>query len=46
MTSSQKCQMLDTPPPYVTVSHLFHYTPSPACHQTKSDRYVSDMTDM
>lgn len=24
MTSRQKCQVLDPPPPYVTVSHFFH----------------------
>ena len=29
MTSLQKCQILDAPPPYVTVCHFFHYTPPP-----------------
>ena len=29
MTSPRKCQVLDPPPPYVTVSHFFQYTLSP-----------------
>ena len=38
MTSPQKCQILDPPPPYVTVSHFYHYNPSPPCHQANSDK--------
>ena len=26
------------PSPYVTVSHFFHYTPSPLCYQANSDK--------
>ena len=29
MTLPQKCQILDLPSSYVTVSNFFHYTPSP-----------------
>ena len=28
MTSPPKCQILDPPPPYVIVTHFFHYTSS------------------
>ena len=28
--------------PYVTISHFFHYTPSPQCHQANSDKLFLD----
>ena len=38
MTSPQKCQILDPSPPYVTVSHFYHYNPSPPCHHANIDK--------
>ena len=38
MTSPQKHQILDVSRLYATVSHFFHYTPSPLCHQTNSEK--------
>ena len=38
MTSRQKCQILDSPPPYVTVSHFYDYNPSPPYHQANNDK--------
>ena len=38
MTSPPKCQILDPLLPFVTVSHFFHYTPSPPCHQANNDK--------
>ena len=42
MTSLEKHQILDPPPPYITVSHFFHYISSFLCHQANSEKFSID----
>ena len=42
MTSPQKHNFLEPPPPFVTVNHFFKYTPSPYVTRQKVANFYLD----